>query len=389
MEADGWIAPTDEEQRLFEAKRNDDLGSFLTVLAATDVFVPCLLDHADARLAGQQVRGTSLVKTKRWTRTSLDVYTRGLLPAQRPDGVFFDKMMWPALVPWVGKTSPDWTLVVNRGSRIETRLKVGDVALWLKRNQDTVGTWQDLLGTVRTMRSEPQDGDLARALACGAQLAVMGARPWNTMGADRLDYEQTRRTLQKWWSIETAAQWRTQVDRLLDTEQLTSVDRVLSLRPQYAGQSAPSADPTTLTRAVTAWCQQHGTADKARNELLDVAGLVGRCEGWLRRDGLLPHDGVIHTQAAWDLGRAVNMGLWGLAGGFCDRERAEEIVRQAGSACAQTYPNWFSFSAAYVLGRVVQMGRQGSPEQTYQEALDAHNALVRAPSSPWRTLTLR
>jgi hypothetical protein len=388
LRADDWIAPTDEEQRLFEAKRNDDLGSYLTVLAAADVFVPCRLDHADARLAGQEVRGTSLVKSKRWTRISLDVYTRGLLPAQRPDGVFFDQMMWPELVPWVGKTSPDWTLVVNRGSRIETRLKVRDVAAWLKRNPDTIGTWQDLLGTVRTMRSEPLDGDLARALACGAPLAVMGARPWNTMGADRLDYEQTREMLRKWWSIETAAQWRAQVDKLLDTERLAPIDRVLSLRLQHAGHSAPSADPTALTRAVAVWCQQHGTAAKVRDELLDVAGLVGRCEGWLRRDGLLPHDGVIHTQAAWNLGRAVNMGFWGQASGFCDRDAAERIIRQAGSACAQTYPNWFGLSAAYVLGRVVTMGRH-APEKAYQEVLDAHNALVRAPSSPWRTLTLR
>jgi len=104
---------------------------------------------------------------------------------------------------------------------------------------------------------------------------------------------------------------------------------------------------------------------------------------------VLPVGGAVQTQAVWDLGRVVNMARWGMQCGFCDRASAEHIVLRAGQLCAERYPNWFELSAAYILGRVIKMGRQGDPEEWYAETLQTHLALVKSEVSPFRTLSLR
>jgi hypothetical protein len=83
------------------------------------------------------------------------------------------------------------------------------------------------------------------------------------------------------------------------------------------------------------------------------------------------------------------MARWGLACGYCDRTTAEQIVRHAGNLCARTYATWADLSAAYVLGRVIKMGRQGNPEETYRDTLQVHRALMQDPTSPFVTLALR
>ena len=95
------------------------------------------------------------------------------------------------------------------------------------------------------------------------------------------------------------------------------------------------------------------------------------------------------TQDSWDWGRCVNMARWGLACGFCDRTTAEQIIRHAGSLCARAYTDWSQLSAAYILGRVVKMGRQGNPEASYQDSLRMHRALMQDPTSPFLMLPLR
>ena len=46
-------------------------------------------------------------------------------------------------------------------------------------------------------------------------------------------------------------------------------------------------------------------------------------------------------------------------------------------------------SSVDIVGRVVQMGIQGSPEDTYRQSLRLHRMLMSQPTSPWLTLKLR
>ena len=392
MNADEWVGPTVEEQGLFAAMQKNDLGAYFGVLAGTDVFLPCRLDDAEEVLAGNRKSDPRYVTSRHGQDTVLEMYTRGCLPAIRPEGTYFDQNMFAAWVTWLSRQEPRLMLVVNRGSRVEARATVGDVARWIEAHPLTVRTWSELQTSVRTMWNGPLRGDLARSLACGAHLAMRNALPWNAMGAELIDFKAQRESLRDWWGIENVEDWGRQVDALLDIEAHTSIDIVLALRATHVDAAGPGADPTdiaALATAVTFWCREQGVPRETHDEFQDVVGWIGRCEEWLRRDGVLPLGGFVRTQTAWDLGRAVNMARWGIQCGFCDPETAERIILHAGSLCAQAYPTWFDLSAAYILGRVVKMGRQGSPEKTYQESLEVHNILIKDPGSPWRNLPLR
>lgn len=377
---------------MLDATGSGDADAYFAALAALDVYVPCRLDDAEAVLAGTRTGGSRYV-TRRLkgavSGTTLDVFTRGALP-RRPGDTFFDHTMWAAHVRWLAGSQPDWTLVVNRGTPLERRVGVREAAAWLEAHPRTVGTWEALKTRLRTVWNEPVSGPLARALACGGHLSVMNGVPWNTVGHDRLDFENERKTIREWWGLTNAAQWREQTEILLDQEAMAAIDVVLALRRDASGERAPDPDPDLLRTVVSAWCrEQEDLPEEAVADLTDVAEWVGRCEAWMRRDGLLPADGVVLTQAAWDLGRAVHMGRWGLSCGFCDRGMAERIIMQAGAECARLYTGWLDLSAAYVLGRVVKMGRQGSPEETYRQSRAVHETLVADPASPWRNLPLR
>ncbi|MFL6112607.1 MAG: DUF1266 domain-containing protein [Catenulispora sp.] len=423
-----WTAPSAEDAALLAAQHADDVDAYLAVLARLDVFVP-RRDDQDSKFSFRKsvvklnqltaygqlnnaIRGTSksaltvgleYATTRHGLRLVLPIHTRALVPDERPEGVYFHQYMFPGWVQELAKQRRTMQLLVNPGTPLERELNVGEAASWLKRNPRAVGHWADLRTRVRTVFNEPFEGDLARSLACGAHLALYNAVPWNTMGKPWLDYHSERETLRDWWGIEGPVQWQNQVDALLDTENPRPVDLVLGIRAERgagagarAGAGAgtrPTGDLATdtaqLTEAVTAWSHDHGVPEDLRRELSDIARWVTTCESWMRRDEVLPPDGIVTTQRAWDWGRCVNMARWGLASGYCDRATAEQIVRYAGSLCARTYADWSELSAAYVLGRVVKMGRQSNPEETYRESLSLHGTLMGDPGSPWRNLKLR
>src|SRR6185503_12764397 len=105
----------------------------------------------------------------------------------------------------------------------------------------------------------------------------------------------------------------------------------------------------------------------------------------LRADGVLPRDGHVTSVLAYDYGRAVNMARWGLLAGYCDRQTAESCVLKAGELSRRTYTSWASFSAGYVLGRVLRFD-DGEFGSYYDDSVIGHRVLEHAPTSPWRTL---
>jgi hypothetical protein len=417
VKVDNWAAPSFDDQRLAAARAAGDVDGYLAVLARLDMFVPRREQDSKFSLRrsvvklnqfsvyGQlnnAIRGTSKSAltvgleydtTRRGARLILPVYTRALVPPERPEGVYYHQYMFPGWVQELAKQRQTMQLVVNPGTPEEQELNVGKAAQWMKKNPHMVGTWSALRGTLRTVYNEPAQGDLAVALACGAHLAVTNALPWNTLGHAWLDYHAEREVLSKWWGIEGPVQWQNQVDALLDTENPQPVDLVLGIRRERGAGVRPTGDVARdtqeLTDAVAAWCRDRGAPERLWQEMADIAQWVVRCEGWMRRDGVLPPGAIVATQDSWDWGRCVNMARWGLSTGFCDRATAEQIVRHAGNLCARTYGDWGQLSAAYVLGRVIKMGRQGSPEESYRDSLQTHRTLMSDPASPFLTLPLR
>lgn len=416
---DGWTAPSIDDQGLLAAQAADDVDAYLAVLARLDVFVPRREPDQGSKFSlrrsvvklnqltvyGQlnnAIRGTSKSAltvsqeydtTRRGARLILPVYTRALLPAERPEGVYFQRNLFPAWVQDLAKQRQTMQLVINPGTPEERELNVGKAAQWMRKNPQLVGGWNGLRGTVRTVYNEPVQGDLARSLACGAHLSVTNAVPWNTMGHAWLDYHSERELLSEWWGVDGPVQWQNQVDALLDNEHPQPVDLVLGIRTGRGAGVPPTGDPAhdteLLTQAVQAWCRDRGAPERLAQEMTDIAQWVVRCETWMRRDGVIAPDAIIETQDSWDWGRCVNMARWGLSCGFCDRTTAEQIIRRAGSLCARTYADWGQLSAAYVLGRVIKMGRQGNPEDSYRESLRIHRALMGDAASPFLTVALR
>ncbi|MEZ0111201.1 hypothetical protein ABH920_005216 [Catenulispora sp. EB89] len=418
MTTDSWTAPSIDDQGLLAARVADDVDAYLGVLARLDVFVPRREPDQGSKFSlrrsvvklnqltvyGQlnnAIRGTSKSAltvsqeydtTRRGARLVLPVYTRALLPAERPEGVYFQRNLFPAWVQDLAKQRQTMQLVVNPGTPEEYEVNVGKAAQWMRKNPQRVGGWSYLRGTVRTVYNEPTQGDLARALACGAHLSVTNAVPWNTLGHAWLDYHSERELLSQWWGIDGPVQWQNQVDALLDNENPQPVDLVLGIRTERGAGVRPSGDPAQdtelLTQAIDAWCRDRGAPERLAQEMADIAQWVVRCETWMRRDGVIAPDAIVATQDSWDWGRCVNMARWGLSCGFCDRTTAEQIVRHAGNLCARTYADWGQISAAYVLGRVIKMGRQGNPEDSYRESLQMHRALMQDPASPYLTVPL-
>ncbi|NUR57677.1 MAG: DUF1266 domain-containing protein [Catenulispora sp.] len=378
----------DDGDRLYAAARNGDWDGYQTVLAGLNVFMPSPRRQGDEVLAGTET-GTGHVTYQERGLTCIDVYTDASLTQPcRPD-VFYRWLMWDRGVRILEEHKFRWTMVVNRGTYLEFRITVPDAAKWLNRHPQAVRTWDELVTKVRFTRAEPLDGPLARALACGAYLSVTNCMPWNSMMGEYVHYVARNLSLRDSWGIYSAQDWRGQVQALLDTESYGLVDLLLALRRKAVVDGAPASDPELLTRLAADWCAANAPHAGAAAEIRDVAYWIGLCESWMRRDGVLPAGGVVWTQAVWDLGRAVNMARWGMQCGFCDRTTAEQIVLRAGQLCGEAYADWSELSAAYLLGRVIKMGRQGDPQQCYTETLATHGALMGSEVSPFRLLTLR
>lgn len=219
-------------------------------------------------------------------------------------------------------------------------------------------------------------GRLAAALAVGAHLAVANGTAWNSLAGDP---RRDRELLERDWGVTDAEGWREQTGALLDARNSDpAIQMVLDQRGRGTGRREWHA-------AIAAWCEENDVAGDTARECVELAELIVRYEARFRADGLLPPSGRVESVYGFDLGRAVNMARWGLNAGYCDAEEAEKCVLTAGGRAHQVYSSWGSFSAGYVLGRMLRFD-DGEFGEWYERSLTGHRILAEDPASPWRLM---
>ncbi|RSN68688.1 DUF1266 domain-containing protein [Actinomadura sp. WAC 06369] len=220
-------------------------------------------------------------------------------------------------------------------------------------------------------------GALAAALGVGAHLAVGNGVAWNTLGEP--GSRDDRVLLERDWGVTDAAGWREQVRALLDAENSDpGIQMVLDRR-------APGMEPASWRAAIAGWCAERNVSEATTRNVIEMSGLVLRYEERFRADGLLGPDELVESVYGYDFGRAVNMARWGLGAGFCEADEAERCVLTAGRRAHQVYSSWESFSAGYVLGRMLRFD-EGEFGQWYARSVVGHRILAEDPASPWRRM---
>ncbi|MBE1535982.1 DUF1266 domain-containing protein [Actinomadura algeriensis] len=220
-------------------------------------------------------------------------------------------------------------------------------------------------------------GALAAALGVGAHLAVSNGVAWNTLGGD--GHGDDRVLLERDWGVTDAAGWREQVRALLDAENSDpGVQMVLDRR-------VPGMQPASWRAAIAAWCAERNVSEATTRGVIETSGLILRYEERFRADGLLGPDERVESVYGYDFGRAVNMARWGLGAGYCDAGEAEKCVTTAGQRAHRVYASWESFSAGYVLGRMLRFD-EGEFGQWYARSVVGHRILAEDPASPWRRM---
>ncbi|MFV2174470.1 DUF1266 domain-containing protein [Actinomadura sp. LOL_016] len=220
-------------------------------------------------------------------------------------------------------------------------------------------------------------GALAAALGVGAHLAVGNGVAWNTL-TDQGSRDD-RALLERDWGVTDAAGWREQVRALLDAENSDpGVQLVLDRR-------TPGMEPASWRAAIAAWCAERDVSEEATRRVIEMSGLILRYEERFRADGLLGPDELVESVYGYDFGRAVNMARWGLGAGFCEADEAERCVMTAGHRAHRVYGSWESFSAGYVLGRMLRFD-EGEFGQWYARSVVGHRVLAEDPASPWRRM---
>ncbi|RFU36929.1 DUF1266 domain-containing protein, partial [Actinomadura logoneensis] len=222
----------------------------------------------------------------------------------------------------------------------------------------------------------PTWGKLAHALAVGAHLAVGNGAPWNTL-ADPDGPEGSRDLLARIWHVTDAEGWREKMDQLLEAEYSHPAIRlVLTCRQRT---------PEAWSREIRRRCEGHDISRRSIAEFDELADLVRRYEERFRADGLLRPHGHVADVDAYDYGRAVNVARWGVNAGLCDADTALDCTLTAGYRAYRTYDSWEEFSAAYILGRMLQFD-EGEFGELYLQSLEGHRILMTEPASPWRLM---
>jgi hypothetical protein len=386
-----WTAPSAEEQELWNAQQRDDKNAYMAALARTDVFVARPID---AKAKSGFFKDSYYATVRRGLKYVLPIYTRGVVPDAPPEGAYWDEQMFPQWVQQLARHRTSIHVLVNAGTPLERDLSAGEAAGWMRHNSKRVLYLNDLRGTVRTLTNEPQDGELARGLACNAHLSVTNGRPWNTMERPYVDYVDTVKRNKQLWLIDGPVDWQNKIDKLLDREKFPwPADDVFSIRMANDAGVKPTGDLDTdtaaLTEAVNTWCTDRQVPGHTRSDMRDIAQWIPRVESWMRRDEVLRPDEIVQTQAVFHWARCINMAREGYALGYWDRTAAEQITQHAGGLCARAYEDWRQLSAGYIIGRVIQMGREGQAETLYTQSLTRHRLLMQDPASPWARLSLR
>lgn len=142
--------------------------------------------------------------------------------------------------------------------------------------------------------------------------------PWNDVGSVYMGYTHELDTLRDGWGITDRAEWRKQLNALLDGRNSPpEPDFALKVREELriARGAPPSPDEWRETAAGHA--QDLGASPAAVRRIEDLVRRIVRYEARFRADGLLAPDDRVRRTVAYDYGRAVNLARWGLSARFC------------------------------------------------------------------------
>jgi hypothetical protein len=87
---------------------------------------------------------------------------------------------------------------------------------------------------------------------------------------------------------------------------------------------------------------------------------------------------------AWDLGRLVNVARWCYGCGYIKENEAWDYINYAKDECLKHYENWAAFSKAYIIGRAIWGGDDGSLDYN----IDIVAELLEDQKSPWNLTQL-
>ncbi|MGW8377614.1 DUF1266 domain-containing protein [Streptomyces sp. ODS28] len=399
--APGWVAPTDVEQALYDAKVRGDWDAYFATLGRELLYFEVVREKAED--GGIYPVFTRLPRTK---ESWWPVYTAGMLPAPGPDQVFHSETLRWLARTW-RKSDPPF-LVVNPGSPCEAYLPAAPPQsdAWARHQSEV--PLLDLPRRLRTLRvGGPLHGPVAHGLACSAQLSVKNRLIWNAMAWHGTGYIDERRMLKEWWGIHDREEWAETLRRLQEADMVSPVwEFVLGLRRSLARDFGGHVDTeywrqaaarVLRGRASEVVITPDGVTSDPRPEseveaqIVGVQRLIGRItryEARFRADGLLEGDQFVRSADAWDLGRASAMALWGLGARYCTLEEAERHVITAGRHCAREYHSWKDLSVGFALGRCLHFDEEefGS---WYEEMREAHHILTSDPGSPWLNIPFR
>ncbi|WP_405708333.1 MULTISPECIES: DUF1266 domain-containing protein [unclassified Streptomyces] len=377
-----WAPPSITEHLLYEAGVRGDTEAQLRVLAGEELFIAAPRTEVDA--APDMVTWRSYLD--QGGRSCRSVLTRGMLPPWHPEWVFHAvSLKWVAEFDW---RDPYQLLAVNAGTPAQAAFPATPAhrAMWMRYHAENDRPRNDRL---IALRHGALHGPLAYGLACGAHLAVGNGVPWNEVGTAYHDYSRELELLRDSWGITEPADWRRQLDILLDARNSPpEPDFVLRVRDQLGAGlgEQPSAELWRETAAGHA--QDIGADHGTVKDIEELVRRIVRYEARFRADGLLPPDGRITTTVAYDYGRAVNMARWGLSARFCAPHEAEQAIVHAGALSRSAYRSWEEFSAGYALGRVLRFDGEEYGDY-YKSNVTAHRLLTESEGSPWRNLSWR
>ncbi|MGV9313945.1 DUF1266 domain-containing protein [Streptomyces sp. NPDC003691] len=392
-------APSHIERELYEAKIRGDWSAYFDVLGRNWLYTAQRRQFLDAHPGevqflpdfSPQVGGPCLT-----------VRTEGVLPAPVADPVYSS-----ASLSWYAKAwdpgDPPW-LAVNPGTPCEAYFLTTPAhrAQWQRHTAAEIRPGLKL----RALHvGGPLHGSVAHGLACGALLSVNNGELWNALGYHGRGYQRERVRLKEWWGIDTSAEWRDALERLLAAEQTSPVwEFALRVRRSLAldfggaveldhwravaervirGNAERAAEPRITPEGVTPGTPADETEVAAQSAgVRRLIGRIARYEARFRADGLLEGDRFIRTLEAWDYGRASGMARWGLGARFGTLAETEAAVLRAGSAARANYRSWEEFSAAYILGRCLHFDEEEFGDW-YGDALASHRILTTDPASPW------
>lgn len=401
-----WVAPTEVESALLDAKQRGDWAAYFDTLARNHLYFEIERAAADAtpsRTYAVFGRDPRVPGGRAWA-----VYTEGMLPAPEEHRVF-DRVGLAFFARVWQPTDPS-TIVVNPGSPCEAFLPTAPPhsAAWAqaseRRGPPRPGP------ALRALRvGGPLYGSVAHGLACGALLCVNNGSLWNAMAWHGTGYTGERTRLREWWGITTREEWRGRLDELLGCRGSSSVwSFALALRQGIARDFGGLVDvgywkqtAEKVLRAKAGGSLTLGPDGVTRNDPLPeveteahvegvrrLIGRITRYEARMRADGILDENRYVTSVEAWDLGRASKMARWGLGARFGTLKEAEAAVVRAGRAAAVEYRSWRDFSAGYILGRCLHFDDEEFGDW-YTEMAAAHRILMSEPGSPWLNIPFR